>query len=123
MMEELLGLTPGEYQYYSDHLSEWNSVKGDLIYRLEKKYPNESDRWFPEMFNLSPTDFNSKQPSDFENWYNKWHELSGSTEINSVKDRIHAEGYQQWKNPFKGQQNFAGARAKGRGFGTSKGFS
>lgn len=122
VMEELLGLTPKEYQYYSDHLSEWDSIKSGLIERLREKYPN--DLWFPEMFNLSPTDLKSNQPSDFENWYNKWHDSKPqgfAPDITTTKGKIQAVGISQFKNAFAGRQNFSGAASKGRGFGTSKG--
>jgi len=126
VVEEMLGLTPAEYDYYSTHLSEWGSIKGGLIERLKEKYPN--DPWFPKMFNLSPTDLKSKQPSDFENWYNKWHEIGQQTgvfnpNITTARGRIQVVGINQFKNAFAGRQNLMGAASKGRGFGTSKGFS
>lgn len=127
VMGEILGLMPGEYEYYSNHLSEWETIKGELIEQLREKYPADSDYpWLPDMFNLSPTDPKSREPSDFENWYNQWHdtELQGfNPDITTARGRIQAVGINQFKNAFAGRQNFSGAAAKGRGFGTNKGFS
>lgn len=124
VIEEILGLTPAEYDYYSSNRSSWDSIKGGLIERLRQKYPN--DPWFPELFNISPTDLKSKQPSDFENWYNKWHEVKPqgfNPNITTTRGRIQAVGIEQFKNAFAGQRNFRGITGKGGGFGTTKGFS
>lgn len=129
VMEEILGLTPEEYQYYSDHLSEWEQVKGGLVEKLREKYPANSDYpWLPDLFNIRPTDFKSKKPSDFENWYNLWHEIDQQTgvfnpNISSARGRIQAVGLTQFRDVFVGRRDIRGAVSKGSGFGTTKGFS
>lgn len=113
-VQELLDLNPEEYDYYHNNPDKWS----ELINRLRAKYPN--DPWLPDLFNITPTDLKSKDQSPFEKWWEDYHPQS--LDIHSTRERVWTEG-PNWKNPWKGQPSFAGARSKGKGFGTTKGFS
>ena len=119
---DFLGLTPVEYEdYYSKRNKPTAEQQQAIIDRLHQKY-DEKYPWLAPLFENLPTNLDSQDKSDWEKWWEKWHTQGSILDIHTTRDRIHAEGYQQWKTPWRGHRSTASIN-KGRGLGSTKGFS
>lgn len=119
VVQELLGLTPTEHEdYYNKRNKPTEEQQKTIRDRLHQKY-NAIYPWLAPLFENSPTSLDFLDQSDWEKWWEDYHPQS--SDIHSTRERVQAEG-PNWKNPSRGQKSTASIN-RGRGFGSTKGFS